>query len=175
MVEPSDSIRSLSFLKFSISNSTIVNFTRCMDNTKLHRGMSTTIMGRSWQTVLSMILLPTNEQSTGRICQATRLAKRFTATEVERNSGGKISDSYILRIENGQVANVSHDKLDALAEGLQVPHDEVHRIARGLSPEAPKEKLEILAETFDGSDLTEKDWGRDRSGCSGADRTKRDL
>ena len=88
----------------------------------------------------------------------TRLAKRFTATEVERNSGGKISDSYILRIENGQVANVSHDKLDALAEGLQVPHDEVHRIARGLSPEGPKEKLEILAETFDGSDLTEKDW-----------------
>ena len=88
----------------------------------------------------------------------TRLAKRFTATEVERNSGGKISDSYISRIENGQVTNVSFDKLEALAEGLQVPRDEVFRIARGLSPEAPKEKLEILAETFDGRDLTESDW-----------------
>ena len=88
----------------------------------------------------------------------TRLGKRFTTTEVERNSGGKISDSYISRIEAGQVTNVSLDKLDALAEGLQVPRDEVHRIARGLSPEAPKEKLEILAETFDGRDLTERDW-----------------
>ena len=88
----------------------------------------------------------------------TRLAKRFTTTDVERNSGGRISDSYISRIENGQVANVSYDKLDALAAGLQIPIDEIHRIARGLPPEGPKEKLEILAETFDGRDLTEKDW-----------------
>ncbi len=88
----------------------------------------------------------------------TRLAKHFSATDVEKNSGEKISDSYILRIENGQVANVSFDKLDALAEGLQVPKDEIHRIARGLSPEPPTEKLEILAETFDGRDLTASDW-----------------
>jgi transcriptional regulator with XRE-family HTH domain len=88
----------------------------------------------------------------------TRLGKRLSTIEVERNSGGKISDSYVSRIERGEYANVSIDKLDALAEGLQVTPEEIHRIARGLSPEGPKEKLEILAETFDGSDLTEADW-----------------
>ena len=88
----------------------------------------------------------------------TRLAKRLSTIDVERNSGGKISDSYVSRIERGEYANVSIDKLNALAEGLQIPPEEIHRIARGLPAEAPKEKLEILAETFDGSDLTELDW-----------------
>jgi transcriptional regulator with XRE-family HTH domain len=88
----------------------------------------------------------------------TRQEKNLSASDVERASGGRISDAYVLRIENGQVANVSPEKLDALADGLGVSADEIYRIARGLPPEKPKDRLEILAETFEGQDLTEQDW-----------------
>lgn len=90
--------------------------------------------------------------------RAKRAEKKISAGDVERNSGGRISDAYVLRIENGQVANVSPEKLDALADGLGVSADDIYRIARGLPPEKPKERLEILAETFGGEDLTEQDW-----------------
>ncbi|MEO7672980.1 MAG: helix-turn-helix transcriptional regulator [Pyrinomonadaceae bacterium] len=88
----------------------------------------------------------------------TRLANNLTTSDVERISEGAISDSYISRIENGHVANVSPDKLNALAKGLKISTEEIYRIARGLSPEGPKERLEILAETFDGQDLNDSDW-----------------
>ena len=87
-----------------------------------------------------------------------RSEKNFSLTDVERNSGGEIYSSYISHIETGRVANVSPDKLDALAAGLQVPTDEIYRVARGLSPEKPRDRLEILAETFNGQELSESDW-----------------
>ena len=87
-----------------------------------------------------------------------RAEMRLSTTDVERRSGGRISDSYISRIENGHIHNVSPNKLDALAEGLGVPVDELYRVARGLDPEGSKEKLEILAESFNGKSLTESDW-----------------
>ena len=88
----------------------------------------------------------------------TRAEKKLSAADVERNSGGRISDAYVLRIERGEVANVSPEKLDALADGLEVSADQIYRIARGLPLETPKDRLEILAEAFDGRDLTEQDW-----------------
>ena len=88
----------------------------------------------------------------------TRLEKKLSAGDVERNSGGRISDAYVLRIESGKVANVSPEKLDALADGLGIPVDQIYRVARGLPQETPKERLEILAETFGGQNLTEQDW-----------------
>jgi transcriptional regulator with XRE-family HTH domain len=87
-----------------------------------------------------------------------RVLKKLSASDVERNSCGRISDAYVLRIESGNVANVSPEKLDALADGLGIPADEIYRIARGLPQETPKDRLEILAETFGGKDLTEQDW-----------------
>src|SRR3982751_5503885 len=84
--------------------------------------------------------------------------KDFSLTDVERNSGGEISSSYISHIETGRVANVSPDKLDALAKGLKVSADEIYRVARGLTLEKPRDRLEILAETFNGQELSESDW-----------------
>ena len=96
--------------------------------------------------------------SLSKFVRDTRLEKHLSAGDVERNSGGRISDAYVLRIENGQVANVSPEKLDALADGLGIPADEIYRVARGLPQEKPKDRLEILAETFEGQELTEQDW-----------------
>ena len=88
----------------------------------------------------------------------TRHEKRLSTKEVEINSDGEISDSYVSRIESGIVQNVSPEKLNALAKGLQIPSDTLYRVARGLPAESPKDRLEILAEAFDGQDLTESDW-----------------
>jgi transcriptional regulator with XRE-family HTH domain len=59
--------------------------------------------------------------------------KKFSLTDVERNSGGDIDASYVNRIENGLVTNVTPDKLRALAKGLQVFEDEIFAVARGKS------------------------------------------
>jgi transcriptional regulator with XRE-family HTH domain len=59
--------------------------------------------------------------------------KKFSLTDVERNSGGEIDASYVNRIENGLVTNVTPDKLRALAKGLQVFEDEIFAVARGKS------------------------------------------
>ena len=96
--------------------------------------------------------------SLSKFVRDTRLEKHLSAGDVERNSGGRISDAYVLRIESGNVANVSPEKLDALADGLGIPVDQIYRVARGLPQETPKERLEILAETFGGQNLTEQDW-----------------
>ena len=90
--------------------------------------------------------------------KSERKKRGLTAVDLERNSGGEISDSYVSRIESGQVTNVSPEKLDALAKGLGVPADDIYRIARGLPPFDPNDKFEILAEAFDGRDLSKSDW-----------------
>jgi transcriptional regulator with XRE-family HTH domain len=59
--------------------------------------------------------------------------RKFSLTDVERNSGGTIDASYVNRIENGVVVNVTKDKLSALARGLQVSEDELFAVARGMS------------------------------------------
>lgn len=67
--------------------------------------------------------------------QRTRNEKGFSLTDVQRQSGGQITDAYVSRIENGHILNVSPKKLQALAKGLQVPEDEIFNIARGKPPE----------------------------------------
>lgn len=62
--------------------------------------------------------------------------KDLSLSEVERNAhaaGHEIAGSYVSRIENDLIANVSPEKLRALAAGLKVPEDEVFAIARGKS------------------------------------------
>lgn len=63
------------------------------------------------------------------------LVKDFSLSEVERNSGGGIDGSYVSRIENGLVKNVTPEKLSALAKGLQVDEDDLFAVARGKSIE----------------------------------------
>jgi transcriptional regulator with XRE-family HTH domain len=79
-----------------------------------------------------------------------RTEKRLSTVDVERQSGNRISDSYVTRIENGYVKNVSPEKLKALAKGLGVSEDEIFAVARGKSPaEEPDYKNWKFASLFD--------------------------
>jgi transcriptional regulator with XRE-family HTH domain len=69
--------------------------------------------------------------------RAVRNEKRLSLSDVERLSSGHISDSYVWRIENGHITNVTPKMLRALARGLQVPEDEVFTVARGKSTQEP--------------------------------------
>ena len=88
----------------------------------------------------------------------TRIDKNLSTGDVSRRSLGEITDSYINRIENGLVKNVSPEKLQALAKGLGVSEHEIFRVARGLSPDTPAEFSDLMAETFGGEALTADDW-----------------
>jgi transcriptional regulator with XRE-family HTH domain len=63
--------------------------------------------------------------------QRIRAEKRLSLSDVERQSGGQITDGYVSRIENGYILNVTPKKLVALAKGLGVSEDEVFAVARG--------------------------------------------
>lgn len=60
-----------------------------------------------------------------------RNEKGFSLSRVEKNSGGEIDASYINRIENDLIRNVTPEKLNALAKGLEVSEDEIFAVARG--------------------------------------------
>lgn len=61
--------------------------------------------------------------------------KGLTNRDVQRLSGGKITDSYVASIKIGRAHNLSAEKLAALAEGLGVDRDELFHIACG-APES---------------------------------------
>ncbi|MET0646406.1 MAG: helix-turn-helix domain-containing protein [Pyrinomonadaceae bacterium] len=75
----------------------------------------------------------------------------FSLSEVERNSGGGIDGSYVSRIENGLVKNVTPEKLKALAKGLEVSEEEIFAVARGkpLDYEDPLDELKVLFHGWD--------------------------
>lgn len=55
----------------------------------------------------------------------------LTVAEIERRSGGQITDSYIFNIRNGKTKSVGVEKLNALAKGLGVSNVDLFRIASG--------------------------------------------
>lgn len=57
--------------------------------------------------------------------------KNLSLMKVNLRSGGQIAGSYVSRIENGYILNVTPKKLRALAKGLGVSEDEVFVMARG--------------------------------------------
>jgi transcriptional regulator with XRE-family HTH domain len=65
-----------------------------------------------------------------RIMRQSNLSMR----DVHKQSGKKIAASYISRIVNGRVRNLSVDKIAILAEGLGVDAFEVFAAAYGKSP-----------------------------------------
>ena len=71
--------------------------------------------------------------------------KGLSLSEVERRSGGSISDSYVCGIINGNVGSLTIAKLKALALGLGVPEDDVFAVARGVSQ---KDNHEFQESTF---------------------------
>ena len=67
--------------------------------------------------------------------------KGLTNRDVQRLSGGKITDSYVASIKIGRAHNLSAEKLAALAEGLGVDRDELFHIACGsLEPSVENQK-----------------------------------
>lgn len=81
-----------------------------------------------------------------------RYEKRLSLSDVQRNSGGAINGSYVSRIENAVVTNVTADKLKALARGLEVSEDEVFAVALGKSlnsEEAFDNELYVMFKGFE--------------------------
>jgi transcriptional regulator with XRE-family HTH domain len=58
--------------------------------------------------------------------------KGLTQKDVQRMSGGRITDGYVASITTGRARNLSVDKLRALADGLGVDTDELFHVACGL-------------------------------------------
>ena len=84
--------------------------------------------------------------------------KGLSTYDVARNCKFKITAATVSKILNREIKSNSLDTLVALAEGLGISDTSVFRAARGLPPETPTERLEILAETFDGQELSDSDW-----------------
>jgi transcriptional regulator with XRE-family HTH domain len=78
----------------------------------------------------------------GRYVRRILEQKRLTLREVERKAGGEITNSYISKILNGSVTNLTVEKIGALAHGLGVDGREIFDIAYGDS-----ERLEEKAHT----------------------------
>ena len=74
-----------------------------------------------------------------------RSEKNLSLMSVQRRSGGQIAGSYVSRIENGYILNVTPKKLRALAKGLGVSEDEVFAIARGSSTDTLDMDVELAA------------------------------
>ena len=61
--------------------------------------------------------------------------KGLTQKDVQRTSGGRITDGYVASITIGRASNLSVEKLQALAAGLGVSADELFHVACGVSEE----------------------------------------
>lgn len=59
--------------------------------------------------------------------------KGLTQKDVQRLSGGRITDGYVASITTGRARNLSVDKIGALAEGLGVDRDELFHVACGTT------------------------------------------
>ena len=67
-------------------------------------------------------------------------AKRLSFRDVQRQSGGRITQGYVGAIVHGRYANPSVEKLKALAAGLGESEEVLFRVARGLSPSLPERR-----------------------------------
>ncbi|MCI0488532.1 MAG: helix-turn-helix domain-containing protein [Blastocatellia bacterium] len=90
--------------------------------------------------------------------------KHLKQREIERRSGGKITDGYVADLLRGRASNPSIDKLSALACGLGVDPYEVFAVAcnapepesgrrRGQGPPDITSFLEMMQEVAENPDL----------------------
>ena len=83
--------------------------------------------------------------------------KHLSFRRVAEQSNNQLSHSSVAEIANGQRIDIRKDTLIALAKGLDVPAEDVFRVARGLSIDTAG-KYEIYAERFNAHDLEESEW-----------------
>ena len=86
------------------------------------------------------------------------MRKGLSTYDVQRASGGGITAATVTKILNMEIKTSGLKTLSALAKGLGEPETAIFRVARGLPPETSADRLEILAETFNGRELSEADW-----------------
>ena len=74
-----------------------------------------------------------------------REEKRLSLAAVETNSGGRVTNGYVSRIENGHETNLTRDVIIALAKGLQVPQSALLEVIFDtVTPSDPNEEECIL-------------------------------
>ena len=80
-----------------------------------------------------MIWLMENNPNSGlaKLISGVMRDKGLSTTDVERRSGGKIKQSYVTKLKNGQLSNLSAAKISALADGLGIPVEEIFRAMKG--------------------------------------------
>ena len=76
--------------------------------------------------------MPRARRDLGEYVKRVMKLKGLTQKDVQRVSGGKITDGYVASISIGRARNPSVDKLKALADGLGVDMDELFHVACGL-------------------------------------------
>lgn len=81
--------------------------------------------------ILKSRTLPVMKESLAQYVSRVMREKDLSGYEVQRRSRDRITQSHVHRIQNGQAKNVSADKLQALAKGLDVPATELFAIVTG--------------------------------------------
>jgi len=76
--------------------------------------------------------MPRARRDLGEYVKRVMKLKGLTQKDVQRVSGGRITDGYVASISIGRACNPSVDKLKALADGLGVDMDELFHVACGL-------------------------------------------
>jgi transcriptional regulator with XRE-family HTH domain len=76
--------------------------------------------------------MPRARRDLGEHVKRVMKLKGLTQKDVQRLSGGRITDGYVASISIGRACNPSVDKLKALADGLGVDMDELFHVACGL-------------------------------------------
>lgn len=66
--------------------------------------------------------------------ERTMKERSLSKAQIERQSGGEITDSYLADILSGKTKYISVEKLQALALGLQMDSVELFRITTGHTP-----------------------------------------
>jgi transcriptional regulator with XRE-family HTH domain len=80
-----------------------------------------------------------------RLIKRLRLEKDLSLAQVESNSGGRITNGHLSRIENGHSENLTTDRLEAIADGLQVSPLKLCEALFGVTaPKDPNEEELIL-------------------------------
>jgi transcriptional regulator with XRE-family HTH domain len=80
--------------------------------------------------------MPRAKRELGEYVKRVMKLKGLTQKDVQRLSGGKITDGYVASIAIGRASNPSVDKLKALADGLGVDVNELFHIAGGWTGES---------------------------------------
>lgn len=86
------------------------------------------------------------------LIKSLRLKNNLSYKDVERNSKGTISASYVHQLENGVIRpdSLSITKLRALAKGLNANEKVIFDAARGYTPNEDEQLSDLMYEAFGG-------------------------